>query len=176
VDWFENDDLFFAELAKGHQYAAEVCRRLKILGIDASVPPRSKRIHVDDRDLYDDETDIIIPGTPPYTIEVKSRDLSFNCAHDFPYDTAFVDTVSGWNHKHPKPIAVILVSQATLGLAVIKGSTRPAWTIQESFDNVRHISDRFYMVPREHLVGFDTLVIWLKKKGRLAEVFSGQPK
>ena len=176
MDWFENDDLFFAELAKGHQCAAEVCRRLKILGIDAMVPPRSKRIHVDDRDLYDDETDIIIHGTPPYSIEVKSRDLAFDCAHDYPYDTAFVDTVSGWNQKQPKPIAIVLVSQVTLSMVVIKGSTRPTWTIKKSFDNVRQISDNFYMVHKEQLVGFWTLVSWLKKQGRTAEVFCGQPR
>lgn len=176
MDWFENDDLFFAELAKGHQYAAEVCRRLRILGIDATVPPRSKRIHIDDRDLYDDETDIIIPGTPPYSIEVKSRDLTFDCAHDYPYETAFVDTVSGWNRKQPKPIAVVLVSQVTMGMVVIKGSTRTTWTIKESFDNIRCISDDFYMVPREQLVGFGALVVWLKNQGRIVDVFSGQSK
>jgi hypothetical protein len=176
VDWFENDNLFFAELEKGHRYAAEVYRRLKILGIDATVPPHSKRIHIEDRDLYDDETDIIIPGTPPYFIEVKSRDLVFECAHDFPYGTAFVDTVSGWDRKRPKPIAVVLISQVTLGMAVIKGSTRPTWTVEQAYDHTRQIDDSFYVVPRNQLVGFGVLVEWLRQRGRTTEVFCGQPK
>jgi hypothetical protein len=165
--WFSNDALFFSELEKGHEFSIEVARRLRMLGIEATVPPISKRIHVDDRDLYDNEADIIIPGNPEYVIEVKSRDLYFECAHDFPYETIFVDTVRGWEQKNPRPIAVVMISRQTLGMAVVKGSTRPTWTTEQAYDNVRKISDIFYMMPREQLAGFGQLVGFLRQRGRL---------
>ena len=167
ADWLSNDALFFSELEKGHEFSVEVARRLRMLGIEATVPPISKRIHVDDRDLYDNEADIIVPGNPLYVIEVKSRDLNFECAHDFPYPTVFVDTVRGWEQKNPRPIAIVMISRRTLGTAVVKGSTRRLWTTEQAFDHVRRLSDIFYVMPREHLVGFGQLVTFLRNQGRL---------
>jgi len=167
ADWLANDALFFSELEKGHEYSLEVARRLRMLGIEAAVPPISKRIHVDDRDLYDNESDIVIPGAPQYIIEVKSRDLFFECAHDFPYDMIFVDTVRGWEQKNPRPIAIVMISRKTLGIAVVRGSTRKHWVTHQAFDKVRKLSDVFYVVPRTLLVGFGQLVSFLKQQGRL---------
>jgi hypothetical protein len=172
ADWLANDALFFSELEKGHEFSVEVARRLRMLGIEATVPPISKRIHVDDRDLYDNEADIIIPGTPEYVIEVKSRDLWFECAHDFPYETIFVDTVRGWEQKNPRPIAVAMISRQTLGIAVVRGSTRQFWATEQAFDHVRKLSDIFYVMPREHLVGFGQLVSFLRQRGRLIGAIS----
>lgn len=166
-NWLSNDSLFFAELEQGYTYSIEVARRFRKLGINATVPPLSKRIHVDDRDLYDDQADIVVPGDPDYTIEVKSRNLQFECEHDFPYETVFVDTVRGWDQKQPKPIAIVMVSRQTLGMAVIKGSTRSAWTTEQRYDNVRKFSDTFYMASREQLVGFGRLISFLRQRGRL---------
>lgn len=167
LDWFKNDDLFFSELEKGHRYTIEVARRLRLLGIDANITQITKRIHVDDRDLYEDEADIIIPGSPLYVVEVKSRDLYFECAHDFPYQTIFVDTVNGWDKKNPKPIAVVNVSRQTLGMAVIRASTSAHWGIKIAHDHVRDINDTFYIMDRDRLVGFGSLVEYLRQRGRI---------
>lgn len=166
LDWFKNDDLFFSELEKGHRFTIEVARRLRLLGINANITPITKRIHIDDRDLYDDEADIIVPGSPNYIIEVKSRDLYFECAHDFPYETIFVDTVSGWSKKNPKPIAVVNVSRKTLGMTVVRASTRGQWSTKTVHDHIRNIDDTFYVMDKNCLVGFGALVEYLKQRGR----------
>jgi len=172
-DWFHNDGLFFAELEEGHRYTVEVGRRLRSLGIAVDIPALSKRETIKDRHLYHNEHDIVIPGSPQFIIEVKSRKRDFNCAHDFPHETVFVDTVSGWDRKDPKPIAVVYISQITMGIAVIRGSTRRSWKIEEAFDPTRNITDHFYSVPRNLLVGFGDLVKFLEKQGR---VVSRPPK
>jgi hypothetical protein len=162
-----NDALFSAELKRGHAYAVEVAHRLLAMGIAVEVTPLSMRKTINDRARYLDMPNIVVPGNPEWAIGVKSRNLCFTGAHDFPYETAFVDTTSGWDQKKRKPIAVVLISQQTHELAVVPGSTYSTWQKVRAHDMVRNLDDTFYSVPRMQLVEFDKLVNFLRAHGRI---------
>jgi hypothetical protein len=119
---------------------------------------------IDDRHRFSDEFDLRVGVRRPCRVDVKSRRLEFTGPHDYPWSTALVDTVSGWNAKAIKPAAIVLVSQQTRALAVIRGSTEPDWIVRRRFDNVRRIEDDFYEVQRELLASFDDLVEWLRHR------------
>lgn len=160
-DWFDDEAKFVRELGVGHRWAQVVAKHLQQRRLSVEVTPMELREHVDERHLFADEIDLTV-GNARRRVDVKSRDLAFTGPHDYPYPTAFVDTVSGWEKKKHKPCAIVLISQRTNGLAVIRRSTRMAWSQEEHFDRRRKINDMFFMVPREHLASFDEFVDWLR--------------
>jgi len=125
-----------------------------------------KRENIQDRLRFISERDIIVP-TPEgdFLIESKSRNLEFGSDPlSFPYSMPFVDTRSGWDQKEEKPRAVVFVSPKTREMLVVSVEhTRASWTTEERFDHVRKIKDTFYVVPKEKLVSFDTLVKFLRR-------------
>lgn len=166
VDWFANEELFREELEAGHQAAEEVARRIEAAGIPVSVTPLRLRDSIEERYEFADEFDLLVGERHPCKVDVKSRRLAFTGPADYPYPTAFVDTVSGWEAKGSKPVAVVLVSRLSGGLAVIGLSTREHWSIVRRFDHVRRIEDRFYAVPRERLRSFESFTDYLKERER----------
>jgi hypothetical protein len=161
-DWFDNDELFRRELEEGHGFAVHVAERFREKGIAAHVTPMEWRASIDDRTRFADEFDLKVGERAPCRIDVKSRRLDFTGPHDYPWSTALVDTVYGWKAKDKKPAAIVLVSQATSGLAVIRVSSCGEWVVRRRFDNVRRIYDDFFEVRRELLASFDELVAWLR--------------
>lgn len=170
IDWEDNDELFYEELSAGHRWATHVANEMNERHVRCHVKPMEFRENLDDRDRFENEQDItfdIMSGC----VEVKSRRLHFT--HDprsFPYGTAFVDTVAGWEKKQPKPLAVVLVSQLTKAMIVVPTSTKGKWGTKRSFDRVRNIEESWYVVNRTQLRSFDDLVAWL-----LARQSSGSP-
>jgi hypothetical protein len=161
-DWSEDDELFLRELRTGHEYAVLVADRLRAAGLHVDVTPMEVRADIDDRVRFVDEHDLTVGTRQPCRIDVKSRTLRFTGPADYPYQTAFVDTVAGWEAKQHKPMAIVLVSQPTEELAVISVRGAPAhWTRERRYDNTRRIHDWFYMVSRERLRTLDELVAWL---------------
>jgi hypothetical protein len=162
VDWFENDDLFRRELEAGHRWAEVIARRFLGAELHVEVTPLEWRNDIDDRRRFAGERDLLV-GPSRVHVEAKSRRLHFtDDPATYPFDTAFVDTVSGWDQKPSAPVAVVLVSQLTVGMLVVPvRTTRAQWTIEERRDRVRNISDRWYCVPRPLLLPFDDLVQWL---------------
>src|SRR4051812_43591168 len=112
-DWFENEELFLRQLAIGHQQARYAAGVLRERGIPVQVTPMEVRDTVDDRHRFSDEYDLLVGEGRTAIVDVKSRDLSFTAPDDYPYATAFVDTVAGWDAKTHKPVAILLVSQVT---------------------------------------------------------------
>lgn len=168
TDWFDNDALFRRELEAGHRWASMVTARLNEEGIPAELTPLTWREDIKDRHDFAAETDITIPtSTGMIQIESKSRNLHFtDDPHSYPYNTAFVDTVSGWDKKPEKPYAVVLTSQKTTQMLVIpsRQSPRGSWTIKDGYDRVRNISDQWYEVPRSTLRSFQALVESLRER------------
>ena len=164
-DWFENDDLFRRELEAGHRWAQVVSQRFQGAGLHVEVTPLEWRKDIDDRHRFAGERDLLV-GKSHVHIESKSRRLHFtDDPATYPFDTAFVDTVSGWDQKPSVPVAVVLVSQLTEGMLVVPvRRTRAEWTIEERRDRVRDISDRWYCVRRRLLLPFDDLVQWLLQR------------
>lgn len=163
-DWFENDDLFFHELQEGHRYARLVAARIEAEGIRAVVTPMRVRGHVADRHDFADESDLTVGTVRPCIIDVKSRDLDFTGPRDYPYPTALVDTVKGWEQKLHKPLAIVLVSQRTEGIAVIRVSGESRWLRQRRFDHKRRIEDVFFEVAKRELATFEEFVEWLRQR------------
>lgn len=156
-----SNELFRSEAINGHKYARYVAERLQKCQIDCVVPDLTFADTKDDIANYRNEQDVILTSRTG-CIEVKSRRLIFrNDPASYPHRTAFVDTVSGWDSKDPKPLAVVLVSQQTRGLLVIPVSTQDSWTKVRSFDRVRSINETWYQVDRNFLRTFNELVEWL---------------
>ena len=163
-DWFENDDLFREQLAVGHQWARRVADRMVTAGIPASLTPTEWRNDIHDRKRFENEADIIVDlPAGPIVIESKSRKLRFTGPHDYPYGTAFVDTVEGWNKKDPRPVAVVLTSQVTGESVVVPVRTsQEHWTFRKVHDRVRNIDVVSYECPKRLLLPFERLTEWLK--------------
>lgn len=163
-DWFDNDDLFFEQLRDGHLQAERVADVLRTAGLPVVVTPMEVRARVEERGAFADEYDLLVGARRPCPVDVKSRKLYFTGPDDFPYPTALVDTASGWEQKRRKPLAVVLISQSTGGLAVIRPSGASQWTRQRRFDNARRIHDVFLEVERERLATMDEFVAWLRAR------------
>jgi hypothetical protein len=162
IDWFDNDQLFFAQATIGHQFAERVAERLRRSGCEATANPLQFRDKVSERWRFRTEQDVLVAAPRKAVVEVKSRDLSFTGPEDYPYATAIVDTVGGWEVKEPPPNAVVLVSQRTGGMAVVRTSTSSTWTTVRRRDHIRQIDDLFYEVERKSLTTFDEFVAWLR--------------
>jgi hypothetical protein len=163
-DWFSNDDLFIEQLRKGHLETQRVARALEAEGLKVEITPFQVRKDIEDRHDFADEHDLLVGEAQPCRIDVKSRDLTFSGPDDYPYETALVDTVYGWTRKIHKPLALVLVSQGTGGMAVVRPSGENAWASRRRYDKVRGIYDTFLEVDRDALATFDELVEWLRAR------------
>jgi hypothetical protein len=160
--WGSNDQLFQQEARKGQFFAEYVATLLQNCGFSASATPLEFAATIEDRERFINEQDIVFEDRSG-CIEVKSRDLTFfNKPASFPFNTAFVDTQTGWDLKSPKPLAVILVSQRNHHVLVVKPSTQRFWTVKRSFDRVRKINESWYQVDRSLLGCFSELCEWLR--------------
>lgn len=174
ANWFQNDALFFEQLQAGHHYATTVAARLTDAGLAVGVTPMEIRANIADRARFVDEHDLTVGAADPCRIDVKSRDLAFSSSDDYPYPTAIVDTVAGWNQKTHKPRAIVLVSQTTEAMIVVSARDAPhQWTVERRHDRVRKIHDQFYMVTRDRLRTFDELVHWLREREHRASPGGG---
>jgi hypothetical protein len=159
--WLNNEALFTSELSSGHQWMLHVASHLRDCGVLAVPGKYVVRDSVNDRYKFANEKDITFE-TMDGVIEVKSRRLSFGAEpNDYPKESAFVDTASGWKRKSPKPLAVVLVSQNTGKMLVIPTSTSDKWQTFTSIDKVRNIKETWLTIDKNLLKPMDQLVSWL---------------
>lgn len=161
TDWFDNDELFEAELRRGHRWAEYVATALRGQGLVVDVTPLELRGDIQDRRRFEDEHDLTVGTRRPVRIDVKSRGIEFTTVDDYPYGTALVDTAGGWNAKSNKPAAIVLVSQVTGGMVVVPRSTECTWGTRRRWDRHRRIDDVFLEVQTKRLRPFGDLVAWL---------------
>lgn len=165
VAWRENHDLFIAELRVGRVWQEWAAGELKIRGLRVELPPFEIRRHLRDADSFTaNDCDLTIRGSAvgDVVIEVKSRDIYFIDPAGYPYPTALIDTVSGWEAKQVEPRAVMLVSRTARRALVASAATKPRWSVARRRDAVRGIWDSFYECRREDLRPME----WLVKKLR----------
>jgi len=163
IPWSDNHALFEQELKKGHKYQEYVAQQLSNAGLDivcSDIKPveytRNKSYN------YPEDKDIVVGGD--FVIEVKSRSLIFTEPDNFPFDTAIVDTVRGWDQKDPEPKAVVIISQWTWKAVCINvESSKHLWTTEHIHDSVRGIVDNTYLCPKECLKTSKDLANWLRK-------------
>lgn len=161
TDWFKNDDLFFAQLKAGYDWQFLPAIFFRCCGLRVEIPKLTVRENVADAPAWtDSDTDLIVNGK---VIEVKSRGERFTHPSDFPYDEPFVDTVTGYDAKSPKPFAYVFVSQITGCMVCVPSETGKLFQIRERYDRVRQIDERFYVCQIRHLRTMDKLVSCLKE-------------
>jgi len=162
--WRDNHALFEQELKKGHSWQTKVGEVLIEAGIPAIVSGIMPVQYTRNKSYnYPEDRDIFIE--PDFVIEVKSRNLYFTSPYTFPFDTAIMDTVRGWDQKDPEPRAVVLVSQLTGAMICVNVmEAKKDWSQEVIWDSVRQIKDNTYLCPKKYLRPFDELVEWLKIK------------
>lgn len=165
TSWIQNDELFFKELATGNKWAQFVASHLNSVGVPCYTPEGKVRSHISEISSFsENEKDIVFTDMSGH-LEVKSRNLSFgDSVESYPYDSAFVDTLDGWNKKKEKPLAVVLVSQKTSSMLVVPVSSSGSWGSESKYDRVRGIFETWITVNREYLKPMSELVSWLKTR------------
>lgn len=126
-------------------------------GFIVSVTPFSFRKTKKEIVNYRDEIDLYV-GPNRLPVDVKSRRLRFTGPHDYPYETAFVDTVKGWESKTVKPVAIVLYSELTGCACAVRTSREAEWTKTHAFDRDAGIYDEFYLVRRSDLATFNEFI------------------
>jgi len=160
TDWFKNDALFFAQLKAGYDWQLLPAIFFRCCGLLVEMPKLTVRDNVADAPAWtDSDTDLVVNGK---VIEVKSRGERFTHPNDFPYDEPFVDTVSGYDAKNPKPVAYVFVSQITGCMVCVSSSSSKRFRVLAKHDRVRDIDERFYVCDRSMLRTMNKLVVHLK--------------
>jgi len=163
--WGYDDNLFRKEAQIGQTFTEAVANYLNYHQIKCRATELEFAKDIQDRERFKTGEQDIVFERMPGCLEVKSRRLSFfETSDSYPYDTAFVDTVSGWEAKKETPIAVVLISQITRNMLVISPSSKPNWTEMNSFDRVRRINETWYQCPRANLLHIDLLVEYLTRR------------
>lgn len=163
IPWMENDALARRLTEEGWKWQRMVGSFFEARGLPVILPPYSWRATHEEIPQHSDSKDLIVCGE---RIEVKSRDLDFTSdPTTFPYDQAFVDTVSSYDNYSIKPIAYVFVSQRTGSMLATPGrhiDSVSRWTTKRAYDHVRGIHDLFYLVDRSLLTSIGVVVNHLK--------------
>lgn len=160
MKWSENDTLFKKELEEGQAWQNHVGNFLRLSGLDVHIPPLTVRESIKEAGKWSDSKDLIVKDQ---VIEVKARNERFTIPESFPYDTIFVDTVSGYEAKKVKPIAYINISKQTGSMIALPSTSSIGWLTENRFDHVRKIYDDFYLAPKMRFHVIDVLVDRLKR-------------
>jgi len=150
-----SDDNFRRRLVASLPSLELVAEGLARAGVSAEVSEYRFRENVQEIAGYTEGEKDLVLRKSRFCVEVKSRDLSWTTPGDYPYGTAFVDTVAGFERKRKKPIAYVLVSNRTGAMACVPEFTCTGWTQERRRDRERGILDNFYMVDRKLLVDLD---------------------
>jgi hypothetical protein len=161
TNWSENDDLFFSQLKEGFEWQKLPKLFFELHGLSVEMPELTIRDSIKDAGLYLSSKDLIVNG---HTIETKSRNETFTYPLSFPYRTLFVDTVSGFDGKKKKPLAYLFISKPTGCMISLMTSTISAWIVEEKFDRVRKITDKFYLADKKLCTTLDELIEVIKSK------------
>ena len=159
--WRNNTALFLAELRAGRRWQEWVAGELKFRGLKVELPEHRERERIEHADMFTaHDNDLTIRGSAvgDCVLEVKSRDMYFLDPAGYPYPTALVDTVDGWNAKAIEPRAVLLVSRQAKRILVVSAATRREWLVQQVRDRYRNTSYDAYYCPRERLASLEWLV------------------
>lgn len=156
----ERKAYFIEQLKIGDGWADYVAKQITQVGKFAeATPTKVAQSEAEIRDFTENEKDILL--SRDRTLEVKSRSFHFTSVDDYPYETAFVDTVEGWLAKRQHPVAVCVVSQRSGGVVVVPVSSAPMWGKRRVFDSKRGFEVDVFECPKDLLRSFEEFLAWL---------------
>lgn len=153
--WSENDNLFFSQLKEGFAWQQFPKLFFELHGLSVEMPELTIRDSINNADKYLSSKDLVVNG---HIIETKSRNEAFTYPISFPYKTVFVDTVSGFDGKNPKPFAYLFISRPTGSMICLLSDTYTEWHKERKFDNTRKITDTFYVADRKLCITMDEVL------------------
>ena len=164
--WLANDALFFEEARKGQKWQDYVAKKLSAEeGIIATSDSLTLRDNVKDRHDYANQKDIVVEAPAGrFVIEVKSRSLKFTGRANFPFSDTIVETVGSFKGRNFTPDFWVMVSQLTGGMFVLSYKTKEFWTVKDTFDTVRKITDATYYCPTRKAMSYELFVERLQGK------------
>lgn len=152
--WFEEllgdtpkkTDDFRQALQTGRRYELLVASKLLEEGFWVRTPVMAEDSTTEE--YTQRQQDLIVGvGGRNAVIEVKSRALKFNDLNDFPFDSVFIDTVSGWDKKAVTPGTVLIISQPTEAILVVPvKSTMKHWTEEKKYIPSRGYKETSYAI------------------------------
>lgn len=174
-NWLANDELFFEQSHIGRQWELYIGLLLLNEGFSVKLTPKKDLEARDDIKKYNNQKDLLVgsfESNEQIYFEVKSRKLEFTTPSDFPFDTALVETVSSWKKKTKKPHLILLISQKTKKIVGVNRNTEDKWIIKEDqYDSVRKITDPSYLVSKELLTEWGSIVNWLHKIFKVEKIY-----
>ena len=151
-------DLFLQELEIGSKWAEHAAKELNANGILCKATEmRVAQSEAEVQEFTENDQDVVLLDGSGH-FEVKSRRLSFTNYLNYPYDTVFLDTVSGWEQKKTKPLAFLIVSQETGAIIVVPTNTYSEWETTTAFDRIRKFTDTWYTAHRHQMFSFKEFV------------------
>ena len=123
------DEVFERQAREGYVWQVHAMRTLQLLGFKVETDPLRIRPRLEEFRDYSDSEDLRI--TAPSTgrcvrVGVKSRKCAFTGPGDYPWPKCITDTVYSID-RQPRMAAIILVSRASAGWAVVPMTTRQYW-------------------------------------------------
>lgn len=157
-----------ARFLVGKQWEEYVCEKLVEEDIPAEMTCEGWIEGANVRQLTEEDQDIVIPTDgEPIVIEVKSRHGKTQFGWEpesYPYDTAIVETLPGWNAKKVKPDYYVLVSADSGAILVADENDHEHWLEGLFYDSYERKRNRCLVVPIEHLKTWDWFIDDLKRR------------
>lgn len=162
--WFQNKPLFKRELEQGLYWEDRVAEYLEAWGFSVFRPQTLVEGIEDDesrRAVLSQYGDLIVGGRDGIHIEVKSRRVRFTGPEDYPYPTAYVDTLGSQRARGDVKPVYVVVSQLTGGMVWVPRGI--ALTPRRTWDRVRDIPVVTLEVPKGVLRPFRELRHYLSR-------------
>lgn len=162
IAWSENDALFLNELKEGIKWQRLPEMLFNLHGLKTIMGDNNSfRDSIKNSSEYKDSFDVLVEDR--FNIESKSRNYKFTSPADFPFDTIFIENVSGYEQRVKPVFAYVNVSKITGGMIFIGGKKTSNWKIVKAFDKTRKIYDEWYCVSKEKFRTMDFLINKIKK-------------
>lgn len=146
----QTDPTFIDDLEQSKNTVWIVARWLSDRGNYISIPPTAVRPSAKQRLDYSDNGDLFIMRRKRRAwdrVEVKSRNLVFSSAADFPFKTIIVDVTHSYDNAKIKPLMYVLTNSAHTYCAIVKCTTFPQWKITRRYDGHAGRERSFYECP-----------------------------
>lgn len=143
----KSDAAFLADLRQSREIVARRAQEFRALGLVAEVVDHEDRPDSAVRMQYGDSGDLVVAGR----VEHKRRRLHFTGAHDYPYQTIFIDEQYKIDSKDDVAMAYIIENMAGTCAAVVHGFTRRLWRLEKKWDATAKRFGTFYTIDKQHV-------------------------